>query len=578
MVLDIDGSTCKNGLSIIISTKTSGSVSQRWSLREDGSIESLKCENRGIDIRGYGTHNGAHIHLWSIHGEWNQIWDIRTISASPSKPPVTPFPTSRSPTKGPVTLKPSSTSPSRAPVTSEPSTNPSSAPTTSSPTPASISLKVTAAASLTLDNFVLPESQDDIDGVVETLEQTLTNLIADSLYPGTIESIIITSIGGQPINRRLQLGSVEVEYKIVLGVTCHSPSEVWCSELANAVYADFTSSLTSEIESGCFATALSKKALLVGEESLVGAVVTSGSFEEPVIEAVSPTSASPSSPSIVTSSPLSTSPTHSPVTAEPSSQSPMTSESPTNNPHNVCICEKSSTSGTTNTTAFTTTETTTAQSAEPIRKLGARLRANEPPSQLQTEFVTDEPAIESIIYDPPSLVSEAEYSGLITDIVSLGSVTRMDYLTAQIKTWASHRSVRHYWGFSELQDYDPECSAMSEEARSAAVKTCMATDAFRDPMIKGFLQNYYGLSEGNRVRSGDAGWVCAQRRAGRALGWLHSQYSEEKIDIPEFLLVVDDDTYIDLVDVMSYLKQEAKKTDLTRAFARAGCVFQKNDV
>ena len=87
MVLDIDGSTCKNGLSIIISTKTSGSVSQRWSLREDGSIESLKCENRGIDIRGYGTHNGAHIHLWSIHGEWNQIWEIRTISARPSSSP-----------------------------------------------------------------------------------------------------------------------------------------------------------------------------------------------------------------------------------------------------------------------------------------------------------------------------------------------------------------------------------------------------------------------------------------------------------------------------------------------------------
>ena len=192
------------------------------------------------------------------------------------------------------------------------------------------------------------------------------------------------------------------------------------------------------------------------------------------------------------------------------------------------------------------------------------------------EYVVDESGLTSILDEPPSFMSKAESAGLTIDIVSLGSVTRMDYLTAQIETWASYRGVRHYWGFSELQDFDPECSAMTDEDRSAAVEQCKAPSAFKDAKMKSFLADYYGLTEGNRVRSGDAGWICAQRRVGRALGWLHSQYSGGKATMPDYLMVVDDDSYVDLLDVMSYLEQEAKKG--VGPFARAGCVFQESEV
>ena len=153
----------------------------------------------------------------------------------------------------------------------------------------------------------------------------------------------------------------------------------------------------------------------------------------------------------------------------------------------------------------------------------------------------------------------------------------MDYLTAQFETWGSHKNVRHYWGFSELQDYDTECTDMSESSLSEAVSTCKAAQGYGDAKIKSFFGDYYGISEGNRVRSNDAGWLCAQRRVGRALGWLHYQYVVKDVEIPQYLAVVDDDTYIDLVDVISYLKKEEQKTE-GRAFARAGCVFQENDV
>jgi len=49
----------------------------------------------------------------------------------------------------------------------------------------------------------------------------------------------------------------------------------------------------------------------------------------------------------------------------------------------------------------------------------------------------------------------------------------------------------------------------------------------------------FGLASG-RART-QAGWYCAQRRPGRALGWLQAMYRDEAM-IPDLLLIVDDDT------------------------------------
>jgi len=199
------------------------------------------------------------------------------------------------------------------------------------------------------------------------------------------------------------------------------------------------------------------------------------------------------------------------------------------------------------------------------------------PSQ-KNDYVVNDSILSAMLDEPPSFMSQATSSGLTIDIVSLGSITRMDYLTAQIETWGSHHGVRHYWGFSELQDYDPECSVMSDDYHTAAIDKCKTDPLFKAPNIKSFFTNTYGVSEGSRIRSTDPGWLCAQRRLGRAFGWLHSQYLGGKTDFPDYLMVVDDDTYVDLVHVSGYLEQEAKKFDDREAFARAGCVFQENEM
>ena len=211
----------------------------------------------------------------------------------------------------------------------------------------------------------------------------------------------------------------------------------------------------------------------------------------------------------------------------------------------------------------------------------SELSSNSASASKLGSFVLDESSLKALLVEPPSFVTDSDSteSALSTDIVSFGSTTRLDYLTAQITTWASHKSTRHFWGFSELQDYDPQCTATPPEQLQEFVKTCrnFHRTIVQDKDGAGtFFSQYYGLTEGNRDRTNDAGWVCAQRRVGRAFGWLHSQYSGGETTIPDYLVLVDDDSYMDMVSVMRSL-EEVEKQRKGAAFALGGCVFQAGE-
>jgi hypothetical protein len=148
--------------------------------------------------------------------------------------------------------------------------------------------------------------------------------------------------------------------------------------------------------------------------------------------------------------------------------------------------------------------------------------------------------------------------------------------------------VRNYYGFSELQDYDVECGngGGSKLTRANNAETCKRrsrdSGKYRNEKMNRFFGEFYGITEGDRVRSTDAGWVCAQRRVGRALGYLNVRYgggaadAAETIHIPDYLIVVDDDSYVDLVDVVTYLeKRQVHHQDAT---VMAGCLFPENAV
>ena len=198
-------------------------------------------------------------------------------------------------------------------------------------------------------------------------------------------------------------------------------------------------------------------------------------------------------------------------------------------------------------------------------------------------FVVNGSSLQTMMQTPPSIHTQPKQlssTSPIVDVVSIGSMSRLDYLTAQVETWASHRSTRHFWGFSEAQDFNQECAfSFSPSELEEYVTGCQ--DILRtfenqdDDLLKTFFSNFYGATEGG-IRSGDAGWICAQRRLGRTFGWLHSQYAEGVTVIPDYLVLVDDDTYMDMEEVLKLLKGKEDERE-GGAFGMSGCLFESGE-
>ena len=191
-------------------------------------------------------------------------------------------------------------------------------------------------------------------------------------------------------------------------------------------------------------------------------------------------------------------------------------------------------------------------------------------------FIVPEWKLEQLLSEPPSFTSASLSLSPklpVVDVVSIGSISRLDFLMAQVETWASHRSIRHYWGFSELNDFDPECtSAASARDLDNKVDSCRA---FHSATGNDFFSSYYGQTEGGRDRAHNSGWLCAQRRPGRALGWLHYQYAGGT-EPPDYLFVVDDDSYIDVPRLLHLLEWHMEQRQ-QRPFVLAGCLFQAGE-
>ena len=113
-----------------------------------------------------------------------------------------------------------------------------------------------------------------------------------------------------------------------------------------------------------------------------------------------------------------------------------------------------------------------------------------------------------------------------------------------METWASHYSVRNFWGVTEEQDYDVNCGEQSQEALQAYRQGCW------DPNKRTFVSSKFGNF--TRYRFVGWGWYCAQRRPGHALGWLQNMY-QNPANIPDILIIVDDDTSVDIEEVQRHM-------------------------
>ena len=177
-------------------------------------------------------------------------------------------------------------------------------------------------------------------------------------------------------------------------------------------------------------------------------------------------------------------------------------------------------------------------------------------------------------------MAEATSTADEADLIVFANLTLQYHIQAQVDTWAgSHRSVRHFWGFTERQDLNQSCTDVSAEDLMVLVQTCKSGAGF-DTSVAGHVRRYYGFGEGLVDHQEEPGWVCAQRRVGPLLGWLQAQYgggsnAEEEDPLPDLLVYLDDDTFVDVDQARRFMAHEAAYAG-GRPLARAACVIRED--
>jgi len=179
---------------------------------------------------------------------------------------------------------------------------------------------------------------------------------------------------------------------------------------------------------------------------------------------------------------------------------------------------------------------------------------------------------------------------LVLDFLSIGSLSLSDNILGQNISMATHKSVRSFWWMTENDDSDRQCTSKLDPeeyldaCRNSKVVPWEKSDDFDalDKSVPNFLtkrlrNTNFSLKqllsiEGYTV-DGCVGWLCAQRRPGFAIGKRGEAYRNNE-DLPDYLILMDDDTYINIDLFVSYMETE----DPSKPLAYAGRIFplQKN--
>lgn len=135
----------------------------------------------------------------------------------------------------------------------------------------------------------------------------------------------------------------------------------------------------------------------------------------------------------------------------------------------------------------------------------------------------------------------------LVDVLSIASATRQEVVNAQKETWGSHHTIRNFLTVTEEDDPDPQCNVNFTDDRAFAYSGyCKKRSAWPK---SNFLTKHFTTSFARPqwlAKKKDAGaWLCAQRRMAAGLAKVGRIYRSSG-EIPAFLVLVDDDTYVNM--------------------------------
>ncbi len=203
----------------------------------------------------------------------------------------------------------------------------------------------------------------------------------------------------------------------------------------------------------------------------------------------------------------------------------------------------------------------------PVRYLGsfhsileANLINDSPPSR-HTE---DAAAITfSIMKRGGYFYNTTREKNLVIDALSVGTLYNLKLLGAQAKTWATHRSIRHYFAATEKDDADKTCYRTLNKTQIENIVNHCVTE---QPLAKGVFKIQYkkAFVKGSFAQRG-AGWMCAQQRVAVGIETLGRYYRMQANTLPDYLLLQDDDTYYNMMRMEEFLNDKDPSIPLAEA-------------
>jgi len=174
------------------------------------------------------------------------------------------------------------------------------------------------------------------------------------------------------------------------------------------------------------------------------------------------------------------------------------------------------------------------------------------------------------------------------DIVSIGSKTKYEFQRAQHATFGSHPFVRFFFNITEDDDVEQDCSTrlqwtdalqISDFCRGRRKDIKEKYNLLHN--IKGWFQIPHKLRR-RADKKGVAGWLCAQKRPMAGLWKAVQKYRETsqdgQLNLPDYLMIMDDDTYYNMNSVVEGLREHEQQEQLSvyelKPFVVAGCIIR----
>jgi len=179
-------------------------------------------------------------------------------------------------------------------------------------------------------------------------------------------------------------------------------------------------------------------------------------------------------------------------------------------------------------------------------------------------------------YDSEQRPDHSQIQKIQIDVLSIGSNSRPERLDAQQRTWAQPNkgTVRNFFKATEEDDWEEVCrnGCFTQEEAMQVKEFCRQRYSLSDSDKQdNNLSNWYmhmiaSTMMMRKPADMTPGWVCAQKRFILALVKVLNTYKVSAY--PDYLLLVDDDTWYDMDQLTSIL---SRKMSSSSPFVGAGC-------